>query len=95
MITDSVLTLSEVANYLKIPEEKIERQVIQGKIPAKRIENEWRFLKAAVDEWLNSYDTRAILISQAGALSDDEKMEELRRNIYSERGRSETEDPEK
>jgi excisionase family DNA binding protein len=92
MITDSVLTLKEMAGYLKMPEEKVERQVLQGKIPGKRIENEWRFLKTAVDEWLRSCDTRSILIGQSGALSDDDKIHELRANIYSERGRSEIEE---
>jgi len=91
-MTDSVLTMKEMASYLKIPEEKIENQVLQGKIPGRRIEDEWRFLRVAIDEWLRSYDTRTILISQSGALSDDEKLDELRMNIYSERKRSETED---
>lgn len=91
MITDSVLTLKEMAGYLKMPEEKIERQVLQGKIPGKRIEDEWRFLKTAVDEWLRSYDTRSILIRQSGVLSDDENLSELRTMIYSQRGRSEKE----
>jgi len=92
MISDSVLTLKEVAGYLKIPEEKIEKQVLQGKIPGRRIEDEWRFLKTAVDEWLRSYDTRTILIHQSGVLSDDENLDELRTMIYAGRGRSETED---
>jgi len=92
ILTDNVLTLKEAANYLKIPEEKIERQVIQGNILGRRIEDEWRFLKTAIGEWLKNYDSRTILISQSGALSDDETLDELRMMIYSERGRSETED---
>ncbi len=92
MIADSVFTLKEIAGYLKMPEEKIERQVLQGKIPGRRIEDEWRFLRTAVDDWLGSYDTRAVLISQSGALADDEQLDELRARIYLERERSETED---
>jgi len=92
MIADSVFTLKEMAGYLKLPEEKIERQVLRGKMPGRRIEDEWRFLRTAVDEWLGSYDTRSVLLSQSGALSDDEKLGELRMMIYSERGRGETED---
>jgi len=92
MITDNVLTMKEMASYLKIPEEKIERQVLQGKIPGRRIEDEWRFLRVAIDEWLKNYEVRTILINQSGAFSDDEKLDELRMNIYSERNRSETED---
>ncbi len=86
---ENVLTLQEVANYLKIPEDRIEKQVLQGKIPGRRIEDEWRFLKTAIDDWLQSYDSRTILLGQAGALSDDETLYELRSTIYSNRGRSE------
>jgi len=90
---ENVLTLQEVANYLKIPEDKIEKQVLQGKIPGRRIENEWRFLKTAVDDWLQSYDSRTILLNQAGALSDDETLERLRSKIYSDRGEPKVERP--
>ncbi|MCP4699735.1 MAG: helix-turn-helix domain-containing protein, partial [Gammaproteobacteria bacterium] len=74
------------------PKEKIERQVLQGRIPGRKIEDEWRFLKSAVDEWLKNQDAREILLHQAGAFSDDPTLEELRLMIYSERGRGETED---
>lgn len=86
---ENVLTLQEVANYLKIPKDRIEKQVLQGKIPGRRIEDEWRFLKTAIDDWLQSYDSRTILLSQAGALSDDETLDGLRSIIYSDRGRTE------
>ncbi len=36
-------------------------------------------------------DSRAILLSQAGALKDDDTLDELLEHIYRERGRSETE----
>ncbi len=65
----NVLTLKEVAEYLRLPKEKIEKQVLQGNIPGRRIEDEWRFLKAAIDDWLRSHDTRTILLNQAGALA--------------------------
>ncbi|RLC07644.1 MAG: DNA-binding protein [Deltaproteobacteria bacterium] len=89
----SILNLREVAEYLRLPEEKIERQVLKGRIPGRRIEDEWRFLKSAVDDWLRSYDTRAILLNQAGSLSDDETLSDLCLMIYSERGRPEEEYP--
>ncbi len=88
----NVFTLKEMAGYLRMPEEKIERQALQGNIPGRRIEDEWRFLKAAVDDWLRSQDARTILINQAGALSDDKTLDDLRIGIYSKRGRSEVEE---
>lgn len=86
-----VMTLEEVAAYLRLPEATIERHALQGQLPGRRIEETWRFLKAALDEWLRAQDSRTILLQQAGALADDETMDELRANIYAERGRPEVE----
>ena len=90
-ILQDVLTLEEVAKYLRLPKETIERQAIQGKIPGRRIEESWRFLKKAIDHWLHSHDSRDILLYQAGSLEDDETLSELRASIYAQRGRPEIE----
>jgi excisionase family DNA binding protein len=86
-----VLTLEEVANYLRLSPETVMRQAAQGRLPGRKIEDTWRFLKAAIDDWLRSHDGRTILLQQAGALADDGTLEELRKVIYEERGRLETE----
>ena len=62
---------------MKFPEEKIKKEVVQGRIPGRRIENDWRFLKRAIDDWLRSHDSRTILLHQAGVLSDDNTLKEL------------------
>lgn len=87
-----VLTLEEAANYLRLPKETVERQAARGLIPGRRIEDTWRFLKAALDDWLRSRDSRTILLQQVGALATDETLPALRAGIYAERGRPETED---
>ena len=91
MTVPNVLTLEEAANYLRLPKEAVERQAAQGRLPGRRIEDTWRFLRAAIDDWLRSYDGRTILLQQAGALAGDETLPELRAAIYAARGRSETE----
>lgn len=87
--THDVLTLEEVADYLRLPTETVERQARKGQLPARRIEDTWRFLKTAIDDWLRSHDSRAILLQQAGTLADDETLATLRADIYSQRGRPE------
>ncbi len=77
-----VLTLEETASYLRLPIETIERQALRGQIPGRRIEDSWRFLKAALDEWLRNYSGREILLSQVGAMADDDTLPELRAAIY-------------
>lgn len=92
MMMFDVLTLEEAADYLRLPKETIERQAAQGRIPGRRIEDTWRFLRAAIDDWLRSQDSRTILLQQAGALATDETLPELRAAIYAARGRPETEE---
>src|SRR5436190_1086379 len=86
-----VLTLAEAASYLRLSEETLERQALQGRIPGRRIEDSWRFLKAAIDEWLRSHDGRAIALEQFGALRDDDTLAGLRAAIYAARGCPEVE----
>lgn len=84
-----VLTLEEVAAYLRLPQDTIARQAAQGTIPGRQIEDTWRFLKAAIDEWLQSHDSRTLLLQQAGALAHDESLPSLREAIYTARKRPE------
>lgn len=84
-----VLTLEEVSAYLRLPTEIILRQATQGYLPGRKIEDNWRFLKTAIDDWLKSLGSKTILLQQAGALADDESLTALREAIYHERGRSE------
>src|SRR5262245_39116343 len=86
-----VLTIDEVAVYLRLPKETVERQAEHGQIPGRCIESTWRFLKTAIDGWLQSQDSRIVLLQQAGAFADDKTLPALRKAIYSKRGRSETE----
>jgi excisionase family DNA binding protein len=85
----NVLTLEETADYLRLPKEMIERQASRGRIPGQRIEDTWRFLRDAIDDWLRRQDRRTILLQQAGALADDETLPDLRASIFFARGRTE------
>lgn len=84
-----VFTLEEAANYLKLPLDTIEREASRGHIPGRRIEDTWRFLKSAIDDWLRAQDSRDILLQQAGALKDDPYLDELLAAIYRDRKQSE------
>src|SRR5437870_13865705 len=84
-----VLTLEEVAKYLRLPRDAIVRQAARGATPGRQIEDTWRFLKAAIDDWLRSYDSRTLLLQQAGVLRDDKSLPALRKKIYADRKRPE------
>jgi excisionase family DNA binding protein len=86
-----VLTLEELADYLKLTPDLVLDQANQGKLPGRKIEDTWRFLKSAIDDWLGSQDSRVILLQQAGVFADDPALSEIRQKIYADRGRSEVE----
>jgi excisionase family DNA binding protein len=53
----SVMTVKEVANYLRLTVKAVEEMAVDGRLPAFRVSNSWRFLKAAVDDWMATMNT--------------------------------------
>ena len=47
-----ILTLPELAKYLKTSRDTIYRKAQKGMIPAIKFGKEWRFPKDVIDEWL-------------------------------------------
>jgi excisionase family DNA binding protein len=48
----AILTVKEVAEYLRMSEAKVYRLVKQGVLPVVRIGKTWRFRKDLLDAWL-------------------------------------------
>src|SRR5262249_15822470 len=88
--TSEVFTLEEAANYLKLPLDTIEREASRGHIPGRRIEDTWRFLKSAIDDWLRAQDSRDVFLQQAGAFKNHPYLDELFDSSYRGRKQSET-----
>ncbi len=49
---ESLLTIEEVARYLRVDKFTVYRLVSQKKLPAFRVGNQWRFKKKILDRWL-------------------------------------------
>lgn len=49
---EQVLTLEEAAQYLKVAKPTLYRLLEDGKIPAFKVGNQWRFTKELIDKWL-------------------------------------------
>ena len=47
-----VMTSNEAADYLKMHVKTVCRLAKEGKIPAKKVGSEWRFLRSVLDSWL-------------------------------------------
>lgn len=48
-----VMTLIEVADYLRIPKASVYKLAQQGRIPCQKVGRHWRFRREAVDKWLS------------------------------------------
>jgi excisionase family DNA binding protein len=84
-----VITLEQASVYLQLSIETVLDQAVKGNIPGRKIANDWRFLKSAVDEWLSAKSSSSILLTQAGAFADDDSLDLLRSSIYEARERPE------
>lgn len=49
---EELLTLEELAKYLKISKHTLYKMLERGKIPAFKIANQWRFKKSDIDKWI-------------------------------------------
>lgn len=47
-----IMTIAEVAEYLRIPRASAYKLAQQGRIPCQKVGRHWRFRKEAVDLWL-------------------------------------------
>ena len=51
MVTSDIMTLEEVADYLRLKPQTIYTWAQEKKIPAAKLGKEWRFKKSIIDEW--------------------------------------------
>lgn len=70
---DEIMTIEEVAKYLKLKPQTIYTWAQSGKIPAAKIGKEWRFRKDIIDSWFLSHF--------------DDKFEELLEEVEKKRKR--------
>jgi PTS system nitrogen regulatory IIA component len=52
---DEIMTLEEVAKYLRVKPQTIYTWAQENKIPAAKLGKEWRFRKSMIDEWFNDH----------------------------------------
>ena len=48
-----VMTIDELADYLKIPKSTLYKLAQEGKVPGQKVGRHWRFRKETVDRWLD------------------------------------------
>lgn len=51
-MTDDILTLKEVASYLKLAEKTAYRLAAEGKLPGFKVGGSWRFKQSDMQSWI-------------------------------------------
>ena len=62
MNSDEIMTLEEVAQYLKLKPQTVYKWAQDEVIPGAKFGKEWRFRKAILDEWID----RSIILTKGG-----------------------------
>jgi excisionase family DNA binding protein len=63
MSHNQILTVRELADYLKIAEKTAYRFVSEGKIPAFKVGAAWRFRRTEIDRWIAAQEKINIKIN--------------------------------
>lgn len=58
--SDSVMTIDELAAYLKIPKSTLYKLAQEGKVAGQKVGRHWRFRRDIIDEWLASRPQRGV-----------------------------------
>jgi excisionase family DNA binding protein len=54
MMQEQLLTIEQVAAYLKVGKFTVYRLVTKRKLPAFKVGNQWRFKRQIIDAWLEN-----------------------------------------
>ncbi len=49
---DAVMTIGDLAKYLKLSTSTLYKLCAEGKVPGQKVGRHWRFRKAVIDHWL-------------------------------------------
>jgi excisionase family DNA binding protein len=56
----SIMTVHDIATYLRLSEAKVYKLAKEGHLPALRVGKSWRFRKDLIDEWIRRETEQAL-----------------------------------
>ena len=62
MRNDEIMTVEEVAKYLKLKPQTVYKWAQEGHLPGAKLGKEWRFRRQMIDEWIDAQ----IMLSKGG-----------------------------
>lgn len=73
-MSDPILTIKEVADYLKVNERTIYRLAASGELPGFKVGNSWRFKQSELEQYIAAQHNRASVrdaMKSANSKSED------------------------
>ncbi|UTW11959.1 methylation-associated defense system helix-turn-helix domain-containing protein MAD1 [Marinobacterium rhizophilum] len=64
-MSDHILTIKEVASFLKVHERTVYRLAAKGDIPAFKVANSWRFRQEDIDHWITQQTSFPLKVNGA------------------------------
>lgn len=58
--SDDILSIEQLATYLKISRSTLYKLVRGGRLPGQKVGKRWRFHKDAIDEWLKQHPEKGV-----------------------------------
>ena len=58
-VSDEILTIKEMAAYLKVAEKTISRLAGSKRLPGFKVGGIWRFKRSEIDLWIKQQETKA------------------------------------
>jgi excisionase family DNA binding protein len=58
-----IMTVHDVAKYLRLSEAKVYKMANEGRVPALRMGKSWRFKRELIDEWIRRETELALHVS--------------------------------
>ena len=70
---DSVMTVKEVADYLRVNQRTVYRLAVDGRIPGFKVGANWRFKRGDIDGWIAAQSAAVPLGGASDAAPGDKK----------------------
>jgi len=94
-----ILTLAEAASFLRVPEEALKTDAVNGKVPGRLVGGEWRFSRIGLLDWLGECERKELpagveseqkyskerILSLFGIWKDDPTVDAMVEEIYRQR----------
>jgi len=61
---DEIMTMDELAEYLKISKSTLYKLAVENKLPGTKIGKRWRFHKEAIDDWIKVQTIRRAEVTE-------------------------------